>query len=162
MKLYEIASEYAEAARKLADADLDPQTIEDTMAEVEGDLCDKLIAVVQVARTLDAEAKAVSEVAKAQQARAKALAARSAGLTSYALHHMQAAGLPEVKQPDILIKLRENPGSAKCVDEDLTPDLYVNEETVRTIDRSAILAALRAGIEVPGWQLDKGSRLEVR
>ena len=45
--LYKIAADYAEAAARLAETDLDEQTIADTLEGLAGDLRDKAIAVAQ-------------------------------------------------------------------------------------------------------------------
>ena len=58
--LYKIAADYAEAAARLAETDLDDQTIADTLEGLAGDLRDKAIAVASVIRNMEADAKSHS------------------------------------------------------------------------------------------------------
>ena len=59
--LYELAAEYREAAHRLADTDLDEQTIADTLDGMAGELEQKAIAVAMVIRNIKAEEDAIQQ-----------------------------------------------------------------------------------------------------
>ena len=83
--LYDIAAEYRQTADKLADLDLDEQTIADTLEGMSGALEVKAQNVVMFARNLEATATAIKEAETAMAARRKAIENRAAGLRRYAL-----------------------------------------------------------------------------
>ena len=59
--LYEIAAEYRDAATKLAELDLDAQTVADTLEGLSGDLETKAQNVAFFVRNLEATAAAIKQ-----------------------------------------------------------------------------------------------------
>jgi len=167
LSLYEIASEFRQTEARLRDLDLDEQTIADTLEGQEGDLVDKLAAVVAVALSMEAEAAQVdSYVVQRAQRRVESLHKRAARLREYALDAMVGCNRLEVVQPDLRFRVRNNPASCVIDDADKVPELYKNEETIPafvrvTIDKAAIKAAITSGIEVPGARTEVKKRIEV-
>lgn len=162
--LYQIASELAQTAAKLAELDLDEQTIADTL---EGELAPfeaKANAVACVAANLDAEASAYAEHAKKSGERAKALSGRADHLRGYLLANMQTAGVSEIKYPGMVLKLQNNPPSVEVLDERQIPTEFMRTPAPPPAapDKKAIAEALKAGADVPGAKLKQTQRLVIK
>lgn len=162
--LYDIAAEYRQTADKLADLDLDEQTIADTLEGMSGALEVKAQNVVMFARNLEATATAIKEAETAMAARRKAIEHRAAGLRRYALSAMQVAGVQSIECPYFKLSVRKNPPAVEVFDAAQIPAQFMRtpEPPPPAPDKKAITEAIKAGQEVPGARLVSGERLEVR
>lgn len=162
--LYDIAAEYRQTANKLADLDLDEQTIADTLEGMSGALEVKAQNVVMFARNLEATATAIKEAETAMASRRKAIEHRAAGLRRYALSAMQVAGVQSIECPYFKLSVRKNPPAVEVFDAAQIPAQFMRtpEPPPPAPDKKAITEAIKAGQEVPGARLVSGERLEVR
>ena len=162
--LYDIAAEYRQTADKLADLDLDEQTIADTLEGMSGALEVKAQNVVMFARNLEATATAIKEAETAMASRRKAIEHRAAGLRRYALSAMQVAGVQSIECPYFKLSVRKNPPAVEVFDAAQIPAQFMRtpEPPPPAPDKKAITEAIKAGQEVPGARLVSGERLEVR
>ena len=162
--LYDIAAEYRQAADKLADLDLDEQTIADTLEGMSGALEVKVQNVVMYARNLEATATAIKEAETTMAARRKAIEHRAAGLRRYALSAMQVAGVQSIECPYFKLSVRKSPPSVEVFDAAQIPAQFMRtpEPPPPAPDKKAITEAIKDGQEVPGARLVSGERLEVR
>jgi hypothetical protein len=162
--LYTIASQYHADLAALADLDLDPQTVADTLEGMQGELEDKLRAVIAYSLGMGAEAEAQAAAAKRMGERAKATAARADGLLDYARTMMQATGLGEVATDEWAAKLAKKPPSVNIIDAALIPAAYMRtpEPPPPAPDKKAIGDALKTGAQVPGAELVQGFRLAIK
>ena len=162
--LYTIASEYQAGLSALADLDLDPQTVADTLEGMQGELQDKLRAVIAYALGMGADAEAQAAAAKRMADRAKATAARADGLLDYARTMMQATGVGEVATDEWAAKLAKKPPSVNVIDAALIPPAYMRqpEPPPPQPDKKAIAEALKTGAQVPGCELVQGFRLAIK
>ena len=162
--LYDIAAEYRQTADKLADLDLDEQTIDDTLEGMSGALEVKAQNVVMFARNLEATATAIKEAETAMASRRKAIEHRAAGLRRYALSAMQVAGVQSIECPYFKLSVRKNPPAVEVFDAAQIPAQFMRtpEPPPPAPDKKAITEAIKAGQEVPGARLVSGERLEVR
>ena len=162
--LYDIAAEYRQTADKLADLDLDEQTIADTLEGMSGALELKAQNVVMFARNLEATATAIKEAETTMASRRKALEHRAAGLRRYALSAMQVAGVQSIECPYFKLSVRKNPTAVEVFDAAQIPAQFMRtpEPPPPALDKKAITEAIKAGQEVPGARLVSGERLEVR
>lgn len=167
LSLFEIASEYRAMAAKLQELGADEQTVADTLEAESGDLVDKLAAVVAVALSMEAEARAIDEqVVQRAQRRVEALCRRAERLREYAIAAMVGCELPEVKQPDLHFRVRANPPAVVVTSEGDVPDAFKRTEAVPAtervvIDKAAIREAWKGGAAVPGVRITVGRRLEI-
>lgn len=162
--LYEIATEYRNAVEKLADLDLDEQTIADTLEGLGGELEVKAQNVVMFTRNLESTAAAIKEAEAQMAARRKAIERRADGLKRYTLAAMQAAGVEKIECPYFKLSIRANPPAVEVFDERQVPIDYmrVPEPPPAAPNKDAIKAALKAGQDVPGCRLTQSVRLEVK
>jgi len=162
--LYELAAEYRADAEKLADMDLDEQTLADTLDGLSGELEVKAQNVIMFTRNLEATAAAIKEAEAQMAARRKALENRAAGLRRYVLENMQFAGIQKIECPLFKLSIRDNPAAVDIYEPGLIPAQYMKqpEPPPPAPDKTAIKAAITAGTEVPGARLTKGTRLEIK
>jgi hypothetical protein len=162
--LYHIASQYQADLAAMADMDLDAQTVADTLDGMQGELKDKLRAVIAYALGLSADAEAQAAAAKRMAERAKATDARSKALMDYALNAMQYTGTQEVSTEQWAAKIAKKPAAVQITDEAAIPSNFwrIPDPPLPTPDKSAIATALKCGQEVPGATLVQGYRLAIK
>jgi hypothetical protein len=162
--LYTIASAYQADLAALADLDLDPQTVADTLEGMQGELHDKLRAVIAYALGMSADAEAQAAAAKRMNDRAKATAARAEALLDYARTAMQTTGVAEVATDEWAAKLAKKPPSVNITDLSAIPPAYMRqpEPPPAAPDKKAIGDALKSGAIVPGAELVQGFRLAIK
>lgn len=162
--LYELAHDYRTAADKLADLDLDPQTIEDTLESLSGDLEVKATNTAFLIRNLEATAAAIKDAEAAMAARRKALENRAARIKDYVLANMMVAGIQKIECPHFRLAVRDNPAAVEVYEPGLIPAEFMRqpEPPPPAVDKTAIKEALKAGQEVPGCKLTVGKRLEIK
>lgn len=162
--LYVLAHEYREAAERLADLDLDEQTIADTLEALGGDLEVKAANVAMFTRNLDATAGAIKEAEGQMAARRKAIEARADGMRRYLLACMRSAGVQKVETPLLRLAVRDNPPAVEVFDTELVPTEFMRqpEPPPPAPDKTAIKTAIKAGRDVPGTRLVITQRLEIK
>lgn len=153
--LYVIANEYRAAAEKLADMDLDPQTIADTLEGLSGELEVKAQSVAYMVRNLEVTAAAIKEHEAQQAARRKAIENRADGLKRYLASCMEATGIEKIEGPGVKLSFRKS--SAVVIDgEDLIPAEFMRVKPAPPPepDKKAIGDAIKDGREVPGAHIE--------
>lgn len=161
--LYAIAQQYRADLDALADLEgLDAQTIADTLEAMQGELQDKLRAVIAYALHKRAEGDAQAAAAKRMADRAKATHGTADGLLDYALQAMQATGIAEVSTDEFSAKVAKKPPAVVIADGAELPAEFLRTKTVTEPDKSALKAALTQGREIAGASLVAGWRLALR
>lgn len=162
--LYVLAQDYRAAAEKLADLELDEQTIADTLEGLSGDLEVKAVNTAMVARNMQGLAAQIKEAEQAMAARRKALEGRAERLTAYLLSNMQHAGISKIESPHFCLSIKNNPAAVVINEPGLIPAEFMRqpEPPPPAPDNTAIKEAIKAGKEVPGAHLAQGVRLEIR
>lgn len=162
--LYVLAQDYRAAAEKLADLELDEQTILDTLESLSGDLEVKAVNTAMVARNMQGLAAQIKEAEQAMAARRKALEGRAERLTAYLLSNMQHAGISKIESPHFCLSVRSNPAAVVINEPGLIPAEFMRqpEPPPPSPDKTAIKEAIKAGKEVPGAHLAQGVRLEIK
>jgi hypothetical protein len=162
--LYKIAAIYRAQLEQLAELDLDPTTVSETLESIQGDMQDKLRAVIAYSLELDILAAGAADAAKRMAARAKTLDSRVEAMRAYALTHMQGTGIGEISTDEWAAKVAKKPPSVNVLDAALIPAAYLRtpEPPPPAPDRAAIGAALKSGASVPGCELVQGFRLALK
>lgn len=162
--LYELASDFRAAADKLADMEMDEQTIADTLDSLSGELETKAVNVAAFCRNLEANAAAIKEAESHMAARRKAMESRAARIKDYLLANMMVAGVQKIESPYFKLAVRENPAAVEVYEPGLIPAEFMRqpEPPPPVVDKAAIKEAIKAGREVAGCKLTKGVRLEIK
>ena len=161
--LYQLAADFRAAAEQLADLDLPPEVIADTLESIGGDLEAKAQNVALFARNLESTAAAIKQAEGDMAARRKALERRVQSLKDYLLHAMQSTGIKKIEGPYLRIGVRDNPESVEVFDADQVPAEFMRkpEPPPAAPDKAAIKAAIKSGQEVPGAKLTRSQRLDI-
>jgi len=162
--LYTIASEYRADLGRLADLELDPQTVADTLEGMQGELQDKLRAVIAWGLDQSIVASGTKEASKRMADLAAAREKRAQAVLDYARQAMQDTGICEVATDEWQAKLAKKPPSVQIHDAALLPAEYMRqpEPPPPAPDKAAIAAALKAGQAVEGATLVQGYRLAIK
>lgn len=167
LTLYEIAQEYRADMEKLAELDLDEQTLTDTLDGMGGDLQVKAQSVACFVRNLEATADQIKQAEAAMADRRKALENRAARIKDYLLASMMVAGVQKIECPLFRMSVRDNPPAVEVYEPGLIPSEFMRQPEPpppppAAPDKKAIAAAIKAGQEVPGCKLVVGKRLEIK
>lgn len=153
MKLYELTGQYL-ALQKLADdPDMPEQALTDTLEALTGDIQVKAQNLLQVVRGIETDIDAVDAEIKRLQEIKKVRQNRIDSLRDYLRHNMQVSGITSIKCPLFSITLAAGRDMVVIEDESLLPKEY--QRITVAPDKAAILAALKAGQDVPGASLTK-------
>jgi hypothetical protein len=161
--LYLLASEYRAAAEQLADLDLPPEVVRDTLEGMSGELEVKAQAVGHMVRSIESSAAAMKQWAQDATERAKSAQARADSLREYLSTNLQACGIQKVEGPGISLSFRKS--SAVVIDEPgLVPAEYMRqpEPPPPSPDKKALGDALKAGEVVPGAHLETRLNLQLK
>ena len=163
-QLYIIAQEYKDAADKLADLDLDAQTIADTLEGLAGDLEQKATATAMVIRNMDSLAAQIKEAEAELSKRRKSLESRAQSLTKYLRDCMIHSGRDLIESPHFAIKIKKNPPHVVIDSPEMIPAEFMKAPPPPppSIDKVAIKEALKSGAEVPGARIEQELRLEIK
>ena len=163
--LYAIAAAYRADLAVLADLDIDPVTAADTIEGMQGELTDKLRAVIAYSLELDIEAVGTEQAARRMADLAKARRSRVDWLRAYALNTMQATGINEVLSDEFAAKLVKNPAGVVIAPDAAIPDAYMRAPQPPPMpqpDKAALKKAIEAGAIFDGVSLSHGYRLAIK
>ena len=162
--LYNIAAEFRQQLAALADLDMPPEAVADTVEGMAGELEQKLRAVIAYSLELDVMAAGAADAAKRMADRANSLQGRVDWLRTYALQTMQGTGIAEVATDEFAAKVAKKPASVNITDAALIPAAYMRtpEPPPAAPDKKAIGEVLKAGAAVPGAELVQGFRLAIK
>lgn len=163
--LYELAHEFREAADKLADMDLDAQTVADTLEGVRLPVEDKCRQVGFVIRNMESMAAQIKEAEQAMASRRKALEARAESVREYLLRNMQDCGISKIESPYFVLSVRQNPASVIVDDPEtlaFAAPQFIVTKTEQSVDKKAVKAAIEAGEDVPGCRLERKVSLQIK
>lgn len=161
--LYVLAQEYREAANTLADLEMPPEVVADTLDGLAGDLEHKAVNVAALARSLEATAEQIKDAERQMKARREAIERRAEQLRAYLLGALRHAGIRKVSAPLLVLAVRATPAAVEVEDAAQIPAEFMRtpEPPPPTPDKLAIREALKAGRNVPGCRLVTGERLHI-
>lgn len=162
LALYALTERYQILQNLLVDGEVDEQTLKDTMASVEGDITQKVDNCAAVMRSLELEADAyrIEEVRLAE--RRKVLEANRDRLKRYVQFELESVGIDKCKGARFYVTIQNNPWKVNISDEAAVPADYWREVLERSLDKKAVLEALKAGDSVPGATMTQERSLRVK
>lgn len=163
--LYELAQEHRALADKLADMELDAETIADTLESESGALEAKATATAMVVRNLESTADAISQAEEQLSKRKRAYMARAESLRQYLKAQMLHAGMKRIDHPLLTLAIKGKAASVLILDEAQIPAEFMAPQPPAPPpkpSKTLIGAALKAGRDVPGARMgDDTARLEI-
>ena len=147
MKLYEISQELHTALEN-ADDEMLPELLQQ--------FNDKANDLLRYTLNLRVDCEKIKEHCDALTAKRKRIENRIDAIQLYILNEMQVNNIQSIKDKDglFIAKLAKNPPSVQVVDETAVPPEFVQVETVKKIDKKAILQHAKdtgeivAGVEI--------------
>ena len=161
MKLHEITSNINQFYNVIADTELDPEVIEDTLSSLMVELNEKVDAIAYVLRKLKAEQQFFKEEEERIKAKREVLANRETRLKRYLEEQLQLAGLDKVKTQLASVSFQNNPPSVYVEDETKIPEVYLLPQPPR-IDKKSLLQALKDGVDIEGVSIRQEKSIRVR
>lgn len=153
MRLYEMT----QAINSLLESEeLDTQTIEDTLESLEYDFKDKAVGIVKLTKEWEGKLSVIDAEVKRLSERKETMKNNIDRLRSYLKLNMEASGYSKIEDALFTISLRAGRDVAVINDEDSIPDEFVSFK--RSCNKTAILAALKAGEKVKGAEMQKGEK----
>ena len=164
LALYQLAGQYKQAFLKLADSDLDDQTIDDTLEGLEGELQEKCTSVAAFVRNLESSADAIKEAEIQMAARRKAIEKRAERIRAYLKDNMERCGISKIDSPWFKLAIQSNPPSVVIDDASTLPADYMRQPEVPppAPDKKLIAQAIKDGFNVPGAHLEQSTRLVIK
>lgn len=160
MTLYEIASQYREVLEMDCANDDERSAMISAIDDLSGEFSDKVENIVKFIRNVSAEADAISAEEIRLANKRQSLTRKAENLTAYIEAMMVMSGLREVKAGIFAAKFRQNPPSVTILDESQLDDRFFIIE--RRISKTAISDAIKAGEQVPGIEIVRNERLEIK
>lgn len=161
-KLYEIA----DSIRKLMDAcdcETGELTEQDNAALTAIDMAfeKKAEQVALYVREIESEADGIDEEAKRLSAMVRTRRNRSASLKSYLKSCMEALSQLKIKGALCTVAIQNNPPAVNVTDAKTIPAQYWTPADP-ILNKSVLLADLKAGQAVPGAEISVGTHLRIR
>ncbi len=153
MRLYDMAQDISAALDRVdeAEGEITPELAFD-LDTLDAKLEDKIDACCGRIRGWDLEAKAIREEEQRLAKRRKALENKQRSLREYVMHCLDIAQKDAVKGLRFSVRVGTTRPSVQVVDASALPERFV--ELVPKPDKAAIKAALDAGEDVPGAELN--------
>lgn len=164
LALYQLADMYLADLQKLADMDMDEQTVADTLEGLSGELEVKATNVAMFARNLEASAEAIKTAEAQMAARRKAIENRAGRIRQYLKENMERVGILKIEGPHFALAIKKNPPAVQVEAVELVPMEFFKPvlPPPPALDKKAVAEALKAGKDVPGCKLEQGTRLEIK
>lgn len=164
ISLYQLADTYVEAAQRLADLDLPPEVVADTLEGMAGELEVKATNVAMFARNLEATAEAIRQAESEMAKRRQAIANRAEQIRDYLKTQMERTGIHKIECPFLRLSIRTNPPAVIIDAPSQIPAEFMRtpEPPPPAPDKKALAVALKAGTEIPGCHLSTTTRIEIK
>lgn len=162
MKLYELVGQYAELLQHLEDPDYDPDTLQDTLEGIEGELEDKADGYAKVMKNLEATGAAIEAEIARLSARKMRIDTQIKRLKAYLQNAMEVTGKTKFKTDLFSFAVQKNPPKVVL---DVSPDMVPSEYLIPQdpkVDMAAIKDALKAGTVTNIAHLEQGQSLRIR
>ena len=156
-KLYELADKYKELSER---EDLAPEVLHDTLDAINDAIEDKADNIAAWIDDLTSAAK--RKKAKEWNDSAKADLNKADSLKHYLIQELTHAGKKKMETDRFLLSTRNNAPSTVIDDETLIPDTFKNTKVTKTVDKTAIKEAIKAGKEVPGARLQASQSITIK
>lgn len=143
--------------------ELDAQTIADTLEGLSGEVEEKMKAVAAVILNLQAYEQAAGNAAKTMSVRRARAEAKHKALTKYLKETMERLEMTVVVGDQFDMKIKKNPPSLNIIDiAVIPPEFWYMPEVDPEVDKAELKAALLDGKEIPGAEILRPTRLEIK
>ncbi|UBX48906.1 siphovirus Gp157 family protein [Providencia alcalifaciens] len=153
-----MAADYSKLQLLVENGEFTAEDIADTLQGIEGELGDKLDAIMLYARNLEGQAKTLDEESKRLTDRKKSFENQVKNLKKYALDCLLTSGLDKLKTTKNTFTARAGIVRVIIDNEAALPDALVDVQIITAPDKKKIKEAIENGTDVPGAHLEIGDR----
>jgi hypothetical protein len=157
-KLYELTGQYLALSELADDPSMPPEALHDTLQGLEGEIEVKAEAMLRVVSNMESDTGAIDVEIKRLQTRKKTIQNRANSLRDYLKMNMAATGINKISCPLFAITLSKARPLCVITAENLLPDEYIKTTIIKAPMKKEILAALKAGEDIPGAELGESAR----
>lgn len=158
--IYQINDKFL-SVLNMADEDVDPQVIQDTLDSIELELNEKVDNIVGLKRSVDSDVDTIDKELKRLQELKKSKVKFSDRLKGYLSDMLEQRQLDNYRTSKNYIYKRKNGSSKDVIDESKIPKEYWVSQAPR-LNSKMLTDDLKAGKEIPGAQLKQTVSLVVK
>lgn len=156
--LYELQGAYAQIQSMIESGE---EGLEDTLESIGDALEEKLESYAMVIRNIESDIEGLKAEEKRLAERRKTMESGIKRMKDNMQNAMSSTGEKKIKGEKFTFTVQKNPPSFNIVDEKVIPAEFITVETVRNIDKKALLARAKEQ-EVPGVEIKQGESLRIR
>ncbi|MFG3613122.1 siphovirus Gp157 family protein [Rummeliibacillus stabekisii] len=156
--LYELQGAYARIQSMIESGE---EGLEDTLESVEGALEEKLESYAMVIRNIESDVEGLKSEEQRLAGRRKSMESDIKRMKAHMQNAISSTGEKKIQGEKFTFTVQKNPPSLNIVDDKAIPDEFVTVETVRNIDKKALLAKAKQE-EIPGVEIKQGEILRIR
>ncbi|MDO6634114.1 siphovirus Gp157 family protein [Bacillus thuringiensis] len=160
MKLYELTSNFNQLQQMIEDG-ADPAAIQDTLQAIEEAFDEKVQGAALLVRNIDAQAEAIKVEEKRLADRRKAFENNVKGIKEYLYQQMVAVDKRRIKGTLATVGIQKNPASLNIASDAVIPPEFMIPQEPK-IDKKALLAAIKDGMQWDGITLKQGESVRIR
>ena len=160
--IFDISERYLNIINLLSDDFVEPEVIEEALANINDEFETKADNIVYVLRTLQADVEVLKHEEERLAKRRKAIDNNINNLKSNLEAMMRYTGKTKFKTTLNSFAIQKSKASVQVIDESLVPDTYKTYEQVCKVDKTAIYNDIKAGAEISGIELKENESLRIR
>lgn len=157
-KLYELTGQFLALSTLADDPDMPANALADSLEGITGEIEIKAEALLQVVANMGSDVAAIDDEIDRLKHRKAVIENRRQSLRDYLQHNMEASGINKIDCPLFTITLAKPRPMAVIENESLVPAEFVQTKTITSIDKKAVLDALKAGRVIPGCVMGESKR----
>ena len=156
MKLYEIT----EAYNSLLDADLDEETIEQSLKVIDDEFDVKAENIAKLISSINGDIETLKSEERRLADRRRSYEKKIESLKNYLFNNLQMVDKKRIQTPLYKISIQKNPAKLVVKDEKRVPDEYF--KTVKRLDKAKLKDAVKDGLETDYAELVQEEGLRIR
>jgi len=159
--IYELTGMWNELYNLADDPEMDAEVWFDTMEGIEGEIEVKADGYAKVIKQIEADAAGIKAEKERLAAKQSSLENKAKYLKQRLQEAMEQVGKDKIKTELFSFGIQNNPPSVFVADESLVPDEFLIPQPAK-VDKKAIAALLKDGVEVDWAELQQGKSLRIR
>lgn len=161
MTIYELTQEYLQLLALAEDELTDPQTLDDTMEAIQGEIEDKADGYAKIMLQLFAQSDGLDKEIKRLTEKKRAIDNNAKHLKNRLQQAMEATGKTKFKTDLFSFGIQKNPVALVIDDAEKIPEEFLIAQAPK-VDNAGIKAALKAGQEFDWCHLTQTESLRIR
>ena len=158
MNLYSLSAAYQQIQNMIEDGQ---EGLSDTLESLNDAIEDKAVGYGKIIRNLESQAKAIKDEEERLTDRRRSLEINVKRLKESLEQAMFDVDMKKIKTDLFSFNIQKNPPSVNIIDPAGIPTVYFIEQDP-VLNKKAILADLKNGIEIPGAEIKQGESLRIK